>query len=126
MDEHARVEAETQELIESLKAENERMKREQDVAVRTAAYIGVGFDEVTAKQAAEAFGGNFDDSILALKMFISAHDKALNADALRATPRPGAGAATPVITKEQFANMTYPERVKLYEEQPDLYKLLNS
>ena len=124
MSEKERADAETKELIETLRAENEKMKREQDVAVRTAAYIGIGFDEATAKQAAEAFGGSFEDSIIALKNFITAHDKAMNADALRATPRPGAGAADPVITKEQFNNMTYSERVKLYEEQPELYQKL--
>lgn len=124
MSEQERAAAETKDLIETLKAENEKMKREQDVAVRTAAYIGIGFDEATAKQAAEAFGGNFEDSIIALKNFITAHDKALNADALRATPRPDAGATDPTITKEQFNNMTYTERAKLFEEQPELYNKL--
>ena len=124
MSEQERAAAETKELIDSLKAENERMKRDQDVAIRTAAYIGIGFDEATAKQAAEAFGGNFEDSITALKNFITAHDKALNADALRSTPRPDAGATDPTITKEQFEHMTYRERAKLYEEQPELYNKL--
>ena len=124
MDEHARAEAETKELIETLKAENERMKREQDVAVRTAAYIGVGFDEATAKQAAESFGGNFEDSILALKNFITAHDKEMGANALRATPRPGVGGVDQTVTKEQFEKMTYPERLKIYEDQPELYQTL--
>ena len=124
MSEQERAAAETKELIETLKAENEKMRREQDVAVRTAAYIGIGFDEATAKQAAEAFGGNFEDSIIALKSFITAHDKAINADALRSTPRPDAGATEPTITKEQFSQMSYSERVKLFEEQPELYNKL--
>ena len=120
-----KAEAETKDLIETLRAENESMKKEREIAVSTAAFVGVGFNETLAKQAAEAFGGNREDFIVALKSFITEHDKALNADALRATPRPGAGAVEPAVTKEQFEKMTYSERVKLYEEQPELYQKLN-
>ena len=125
MDAKTRAEAETKELIEQLRAENEQMKRNQSVAERTASYIGVGFDATLAKQAAEAsFDNKHDDFMQALKSFLIAHDKALAADALRNTPRPGVGATESGITKEQFDKMKYAERVKLYEEQPDLYKEL--
>lgn len=126
MSEQERAAAETKELIEQLKAENEAMKRNQSVAERTASYIGVGFDAILAKQAAEAsFDNNHEGFMDALKAFISAHDKALAADALRNTPRPGAGATEqPTVTPEQFAKMKYVDKVKLYEEQPELYKEL--
>ena len=125
MTEQERAAAETKELIDSLKAENEAMKRNQTVAERTASYIGVGFDATLAKQAAEAsFDNKHDDFMTALSAFIAAHDKALAADALRNTPRPGAGAVDKGITKEQFAKMSYIERAKLYEEQPELYQEL--
>lgn len=124
MDAQARAEAETKELIEQLKAENERMKHEQEVAVRTADFAGMGFDADLAKQAAESFGGDHADFVSALKTFLDAHDKALLADQLRSTPRPGNGGAQQTITKEQFDNMGYSERVKIFEEQPELYKEL--
>lgn len=122
MSEQERAETETKELIAQLRADNERMKREQEVAVRTAAYVGVGFDEIAAKKAAESYGSNHDDFMEALKTFLTAHDKALKAEALRATPRPGVGGVEPTITKDQFDKMTYSERVKIFEEQPELYK----
>ena len=124
MDAQARAEAETKELIDSLKAENERLKRDQEVASRTAAYVGVGFEEGLAKKAAEAYGSDHNGFMDALKAFITAHDKALQADSLRSTPRPGNGAVAPAVTKEQFDKMKYTERAKLYEEQPELYKEL--
>ena len=125
MSEQERAENATKELIDSLKAENERLKRDQEVASRTAAYVGVGFDESLAKKAAEAYGSDHDGFMDALKAFITAHDKALQADALRSTPRPGNGGTDPAITKEEFAKMNYSERVKLFNENPDLYQELN-
>lgn len=122
MSEQERAETETKELIAQLRADNERMKREQEIAVRTAAYVGVGFDEIIAKKAAESYGSNHDDFMDALKTFLTAHDKALQADALRSTPRPGVGAVEPTVTKEQFDKMSYRDRVKVFEEQPELYK----
>lgn len=125
MDEKTRAEAETKELIAQLKAENEAMKRNQGVAERTASYIGVGFSAELAKKAAEAsFDGKHDDFMLALKAFITEHDKALAADALRNNPRPGAGGKDAAVTKEQFEKMNYAQRAKLYDENPDLYQEL--
>ncbi len=123
MSEQERAANETKELIEQLKAENAAMKRNQTLAEYTSGYMGVGFDEILAKKAATAtVDGDFDAITTALKDFIAAHDKAIHAEALRSTPRPGAGAVTPSVTKEQFDQMKYSERVKLFEEQPELYK----
>ena len=80
------------------------------------------YPNAIAKKAAESYGSNHDDFMDALKTFLTAHDKALQADALRSTPRPGVGAVEPTVTKEQFDNMTYRDRVKVFEEQPELYK----
>lgn len=125
MDAKTRAEAETKELIEQLRADNEQLKRNQTVAERTASYIGVGFDAALARKAAEAsFDNNHEGFMTALAAFITAHDKAIAADALRNTPRPGVGGVDKSITKEQFAKMNYKERAKLYDEQPDLYQEL--
>ncbi len=125
MTEQEKAAAETKELIDNLKAENERMRRETEVAARTAAYVGLGFDEENAKKAAEAYGTDHDGFTAAFKSFLTAHDKAIIADQMRSTPRPGTGAVETTVTKEQFDKMTYAERVKLYEEQPEVYKKLN-
>lgn len=121
MSEQERAANETKELIEQLKADNARLKREQEVSSRTAAFVGVGFDEPLAKKAAEAYGFDHDGFMNALRSFLTAHDKSLQADALRSTPRPGNGSGTPAVTKEQFDKMKYSERAKLFAENPDLY-----
>lgn len=127
MTEQEKAAAETKELIESLKAENEALKRSQALAEHTAGFVGAGFDTDTAKKAAEAFfDKDFKAFMGSLGDFITAHDKAINAETVRNTPRPGAGSVGgATITKEQFDNMNYSERVKLFNEQPDLYKELS-
>ena len=126
MTEQEKKAAETNEFIEQLKAENEALKRSQALAEHTAGFVGAGFDNDTAKKAAEAF---FDKDFKAFmgtfNDFITAHDKAINAESIRNTPKPGVGSTgSPSMTKEQFEKLGYQDRVKLYNDQPDLYKAL--
>jgi len=125
MTEQERAAAQAKEVLENLKAENERLKKEQTIASHTAGYLSLGFGDALAKKAAEAtFASDFSALTTAFKEFITEHDKALAADALRKTPRPGTGGSEVEITKEQFAKMGYLERKKLAEEHPDLYEKL--
>jgi predicted RNase H-like nuclease (RuvC/YqgF family) len=123
MSEQERVATETKELIEQLQADNAALKRAQALAENEAGYIGLGFDAATAKKAAAAtFDGDFAGLMGVFKAFLEAHDKALQAEMVRQTPRPGAGGADKAITREQFNAMGYKERVELYEKQPEVYK----
>ena len=124
MSEQEKAAAETKEMIEQLKAENEALKRSQALAEHTAGFVGAGFESETAKKAAEAFfDKDFKAFMTTLTDFITAHDKALNADAIRNTPKPGTGSTgAPSMTQEQFDKLGYAERSKLFNEQPDLYK----
>jgi DNA repair exonuclease SbcCD ATPase subunit len=125
MSEQEKAAAEAQEILNNLKAENERLKKEQTLANCTAGYLALGFDNALAAKAAEAFYANdFSKVIEHFKTFLEAHDKALAADALRNTHRPGTGGGGSAVTKEQFVKMNYAERAKLFEENPDLYNQL--
>lgn len=125
MSEKEREDTQTKELIEQLKADNAALKRAQTLAEQKAGYIGLGLEaEIAEKAATATYDGDFAGLTAALKDFITAHDKALLADALRQTPRPGAGGSEQPVTREQFDAMSYTERVKLYDEQPELYKTL--
>ena len=126
MSEEERKAAETKELFEQLKAENAALKRSQALAEHKAGLVSVGFEGELAQKAAEAF---FDNDFTAfaghLKNFITAHDKAITAEGIRNTPRPGVGSTgAPAITQEQFDKMGYSERLKVFTEQPELYKQL--
>lgn len=125
MTEQERAAAETKELIERLRAENEAMKKNQTVAEHTAGFLGLGLGDDLARQAAEATSeGNFASLITTMKAFLTEHDKVVVADQMRSTPRPGVGSSDKTITKEEFNKMKYAERVKLLNEQPDLYNQL--
>lgn len=118
--------AETKELIEQLKADNAALKRAQALAEQKAGLVGIGFEGELAEKAANAFFEN-DFATFAghLKEFITARDKAKAAEDIRNTPRPGVGATdAPSVTQEQFDKMTYAERLKVFNEQPELYKIL--
>ena len=123
MSEQERAASQTNELIEQLKADNAALKRAQMLAEQKAGYIGLGFDAATAEKAATAtYDQDFSSLTAVFKDFLTAHDKALMAEAVRQTPRPGVGAPERTITREQFDAMGYVDRVKLYEEQPEVYK----
>lgn len=125
MSEQERIATETKELIEQLKADNAALKRSQTLAEQEAGYIGLGFDAENAKKAAEATCDlDFGKLTSAIKDFLVSHDKALLADAVRQTPRPGVGGSDKGVSREQFEKMGYQERLKLYAEQPDLYNTL--
>lgn len=128
MTEEEKKAAETKELIEQLKADNAALKRAQALAEQKAGLVSVGFEGDLAEKAATAF---FDNDFTAfaghLKDFITAHDKAKEAEDIRKTPRPGVGSTgAQSITKEQFDKMGYSERLKVYNEQPELYKTLTT
>ena len=122
MSEQERAATQTNELIEQLKADNAALKRAQTLAEQEAGFIGLGFDAANAKKAAAAtYDQDFNGFMGIFKEFLTAHDKALLADAVRQTPRPGAGGTDNAITREQFDKMGYSERMKLYNEQPETY-----
>lgn len=126
MSEEERKASEVKELMEQLKAENAALKRSQALAEHKAGLVGLGFEGELAEKAATAFLDN-DFTAFAghLKDFVAAHDKAVTAEGIRNTPRPGVGGVgTAAITQEQFDNMGYSERLKVYNEQPELYKTL--
>lgn len=55
-----------------------------------------------------------------------AYERNLKAEILKTTPKPdGAGSGSETVTKEQFEAMSYAERLKLYNENNELYNELN-
>ena len=124
-DEATKAAEEKQEEFNRLLEENKALKKTQTLATHKAGWLGLGFDETLASEAAEASVGNDFDALLAtLKKFIEAHDKELKAANIRNMPAPVSGSAQSSITQEQFDNMSYRERDKLFIEQPELYKKL--
>ena len=124
-DEATRVAEEQKEILEQIKAENESLKREQNLAKHTAGWLGLGFsNELAAEAATASVNGDFNALMDTMKKFLEVHDKDLKAASIRTMPAPASGTSQS-ITQEQFDNMTYRERDKLFNEQPELYRKLS-
>lgn len=122
-DKATREAEEQKEALERIMAENAELRKTQTLATHKAGWLGLGFDEALAAEAAEAsVDNNFDALINSMKKFLEAHDKELKAANIRTMPSPVSGSAAQSVTKEQFDNMGYRDRLKVFEEFPDLYK----
>lgn len=121
--EEERVKAEQEEFVKTLKEQNAQLMREKQTATLEK---GFGIAGNLAKDLAEAFlDNNADNFVTSFNKFVEAHDKDMAAKAMRGTPRPEGGSIANTVTKDQFNKMGYAERVKLKEENPDLYDELN-
>ena len=119
--ERAEKEAEREALLKSL-------MREKDVSVQKASFLSHGFsDELSVSTAEAILDGDFDTFHKNLKSFLDNKEKELRADILKATPKPVSGnEGGSTITKEQFDNMEYSEKAKLFDENKSLYDELNN
>lgn len=118
--ERAEKEAEREALLKSL-------MREKDVSIQKASFLSHGFNDELSNSSAEALlDGDFDTLHKNLKSFLENKEKELRADILKATPKPVSGNENgSKVTKEEFDNMGYKERVELLKEQPELYAELD-
>ena len=115
-----------EEELTALRAKVEAMEKEKLVSGHKAQYLALGYDEALADATAKALADGDTAKVFANhKKFLETHDKTLKADLLKDTPAPPAGKGSESVTKEQFGKMGYNERVKLYEENRELYNQLN-
>ena len=123
MTEEERTKAEQDAAAAAMHQELEALRAERNVANHKAQLLSIGFDgelaEATAKAINDGDTANLFDGI---RKFIASHDKAVQEQNLRTNPTLPGGKTTPAVTKEQFDKMGYTERVKVYQEHPDLYK----
>lgn len=118
--ERAEREAERETLLKTL-------MREKDISNYQAKFLENGYDPDLAKSSATAMADNDFNTIFAnLKAFNDAKEKEIRANVLKGTPSPvGGNPDKAEVTKEQFNNMGYNERAKLYAEKPELYQELS-
>ena len=117
--EAARLEAE-----KAIKDELDALRKENAVTKNKADFLGLGYDDALATETAKALAdGDMKKVFENQKKHIENVKKAERAAALAGDQKPpaGGGGATN-ITQEQFDAMGYSERLKLHNEQPELYK----
>lgn len=107
----------------ALLKELEDLRTERNVANHKAQFASLGFDDELAGEAAVAMNGGETGKVFdVLRKFITAHDRQLKENAFRSNPTLQGGSTGKAVSKEQFDKMGYTDRLKVYEEHPDLYK----
>lgn len=123
MTEQERLEAERKEKDAEKDALLKSLLKEKDVSKYQAEFLKNGFDSELALKSAEALAdGDFTTVFANLKIYTEGLSQKVKAEVLRNTPTPKGGTDLNTLTKEQVEKMGYTERVKLKNENPDLYK----
>ena len=122
--EEERKEAERLEAEAAIKAELEALRKDKTISDSKAKFLGLGYDEKLAAETAKALAdGNMEKVFANQGIHLENVKKAAAASALAGDPKPPAGSGGDAkITKEQFGAMGYAEQLKVFNEQPELYK----
>lgn len=113
-----------EEQLNTMQAELEALRHEKTLSEHKAQFLGLGYDETQAQEMAEAWQGG---DVAKFSEFMKEHQETLKkqvkSDVLQDTPRPESlGVVEQGMTQEEFDTLDYTERLKVYNEQPELYK----
>ena len=98
------------------------LEKEKTINGYVNSFLGLGYDEKTAKETAEALAtGDMDLVFINQKKYTENREKLLRAELLKETPLPAAG-KTVTKTREEVLKMTLAEQVKFATEYPEEYK----
>lgn len=123
MTEEEKAKAEQDAATAALQQELEMLRNERNVANHKAELASIGFDDALAQETAEAINAGDTAKLFAgIRKFIASHDKDIQAKSLLSNPVLPGGGSRKTMSREEFESMGYTERVKLYNEDPELYK----
>lgn len=123
MTEQERAEKERAEANAAMQTELENLRKERNIANFKAQFVSIGFDETLSQETAEAMNSGDTAKVFeGIRKFIAVHDKQMEEKAIMNNPTlPGGNSTAPVVTKEQFDAMDLSNRMKFYNEHPELY-----
>ena len=102
---------------------NAELERESGLAKHKAKFLGMGYEESRANDAAAAMvDGDMEKLFSYQQKHQEALEKKIRADALKGTPKPVPDKKDGAMTREQIAKMPVTERIKFYNENPEQYK----
>lgn len=113
-----------EEELKQMRADLETLQKEKALSEHKAQFLGLGYEEAKAQKMAEAWQ---DGDVAKFSEFMKEHQETLKkqvkSDVLQDTPRPESlGVVEQGMTQEEFDTLDYTERLKVYNEQPELYK----
>ena len=125
LSEEERKAQETADLIAKLQEENATLTRESNVSKHKAKFLGMGYDEALANDAAVAMtDGDMEKLFSYQQKHQEALEKKIRADALKSTPKPVPNKEGGSVTRDQVSKMSVTDRIKFYQENPEQYKEL--
>ena len=109
---------------EKLQSDYNALLKKVTVSENKAKLLAIGYDDKLADETAEAMAnGELEKVFTNQKKHMENLEKKIRADVLKETPKPAPGGdGGKGITQEQFDAMGYTERLKVFNEQPELYK----
>lgn len=120
--------SESEQKIVDLEAQVAALTKANTISKYRANYIAQGYDEELASSTATALAEGDTETVFAnQKIFLENHDKALKAEALAGTPKPGGPVGTGSankMTKDKFKALTTQEQIKYKNEHPNWRKEL--
>jgi hypothetical protein len=123
LSEEERKSQEVAEELKQLREQNEKLVRESNLSKHKAKFLGMGYDEALASDAAAAMVDGDTEKLFSYQQkHQEALEKKIRADALKGTPKPVPDKTDGVVTREQVSKMSVSERLKFYNEHPEEYK----
>lgn len=125
LSEEERKAQETADLIKQLQEQNAKLLRESDVSKHKAKFLGMGYDEALAGEAAVAMAdGDMEKLFSYQQKHQEVFEKKIRADALKGTTKPVPDKANGAMTLENLRKMSAQERYEFSQKNPDEYKTL--
>lgn len=125
LSEEERKAQETADLIKQLQDANAALTRESNVSKHKAKFLGMGYEESLAGEAAEAMAdGDMEKLFSYQQKHQEALEKKIRADALKGTPAPVPNKSEGAMTLENLRKMTAQERLEFSQKNPEEYKTL--
>ena len=125
LSEEERKAQETADLIKQLTEQNEKLTRESNVSKNKAKFLGMGYEEALASDAAVAMtDGDMEKLFTYQQKHQEALEKKIRADALKSTPAPVPGKGEGNMTLENLRKMSAQERYEFSQKHPEEYKSL--
>lgn len=109
--------------MKQLEEQNATLLRESSVSKHKARFLGMGYDDSLANDAAVAMAdGDMEKLFVYQQKHMEALEKKIRADALKGTQKPVPDKKDGAMTREQVAKMPVTDRIKFYNEHPEEYR----
>ena len=123
LSEEERKSQEVAEELKQLREQNEKLLRESNMSKHKAKFLGMGYEEALASDAAAAMVDGDTEKLFSYQQkHQEALEKKIRADALKGTPKPVPDKKDGALTREQVSKLSVSEKVKLYNANPEQYK----